>query len=134
MTSPIHCNFWLRSTVNMKRGSKLSLSTLVLTKFISSKLDATIELMANKVNWSRKKSQVSRQIHLFLASFWKLLLSWSRLKWQLMLLHSAFIIILGVTMTAVAFKSYPEINGFVENVDAIIFWEREINLVFSVNV
>lgn len=37
-------------------------------------------------------------------------------------------------MTAVAFKCYPEINGFVENVDAIIFWEREINLVFSVNV
>ena len=28
-----------------------------------------IELMANKVNWSRKKSQVSREIYLFLASF-----------------------------------------------------------------
>ena len=51
-----------------------------------------------------------------------------------MLLHSAFIIILGVTMKAVAFESYPEINGFVEEVDAIIFWEREITLVFSVNV
>ena len=39
-------------------------------------------LMANKVNWSskKKKSKNSRQIHLFLASFRKLLLSWSRLK------------------------------------------------------
>ena len=41
-----------------------------------------VELMASKVNWSRKKkSQVSRQIHLFLASFRKLLLSWLHLKW-----------------------------------------------------
>ena len=38
------------------------------------------ECMANEVNSSRKKSQVSQQIHLFLASFRKLLLSWSRLK------------------------------------------------------
>ena len=32
-------------------------------------------------NWSQKKSHISRQIHLFLASFRKLLLSWLRLKW-----------------------------------------------------
>ena len=40
------------------------------------------QLMANKANWSlKKKSKVSRQILLFLASFRKLLLSCSRLKW-----------------------------------------------------
>ena len=40
------------------------------------------QLMANKANWSlKKKSKVSRQILLFLASFRKLLLSWSRVKW-----------------------------------------------------
>ena len=37
---------------------------------------------ANKANSSlKKKSKVSREIHLFLASFRKILLSWSRLKW-----------------------------------------------------
>ena len=49
--------------------------------FMNSQNIKIYKLMANKVSWSRKKSQVSRQIHLFLASFRKLLLSWSRLKW-----------------------------------------------------
>ena len=46
------------------------------------------KLPVNKFEWiednfqfdHEKKSQISRQIHLFLASFRKLLLSWSRLK------------------------------------------------------
>ena len=40
-----------------------------------------VELMVNKVNWlPKKKIQIFRQIHLFLASFRKLFLSGSHLK------------------------------------------------------
>ena len=50
----------------------------IFASYVNCRLLAT---PLSKVNWSRKKSQVSWQIHLFRASFRKLLLSWSSLKW-----------------------------------------------------
>ena len=50
----------------------------IFASYVNCRLLAT---PSSKVNWSQKKSQVSWQIHLFWASFQKLLLSGSSLKW-----------------------------------------------------
>ena len=46
----------------------------------SSHISDELILLTLIYSYIQKKSQISRQIHLFLASFQKLLLSWSRLK------------------------------------------------------